>query len=272
MTKQRFSLITARDKFIIGTISFSSGIIAVFDAFGFLDDIPIINNKIPNIILFLLAALTGYVAFTQPEKEEAFQKKVSENIDRIFGSLNTSRVFDFKIRSFNNIAEATEYATKRISKAKQQVIVIYPELNSVFYNAVPSTVFYKQFFVLPEHQLLRLRKLLPQSLSNMPRNYSFATLRLPKELFQDFIIVDNKEVIIFSKNMPSTTKNHQFIKIYRENFDEIWDKAIKLKTNDRIHADKVDFVLTLPRAYPETPENLEECVKQCLKEHEKNKK
>jgi len=269
--KKRVTFATIRDRWIEGLIIFACILIPVLDFFGILDGIPLLNGKIANFTLFLLAMLTGYVAFTQPEKQETFHERMADGINKIFDSVSNSSSVVLKAHPFTNITASMEYAKKQISQAKQQIVVIYPDLRSDFHQAVPKGIFYKQIFIVEPEKLASYQRVLPTSLYRMPINYSYSGLRQPKELLQSFVIVDDKELIILSNTMPLSTRSPQFIKVYRESFNEIWDKAIKLKINDIIHSDRIEFILTPPYTIPEIPADLEECVKNCLKAHEKIK-
>jgi hypothetical protein len=269
--KKRITFATLRDRWIEGLIIFACVTIPVLDFFGLLDGIPIFNGKIANFTLFLLAILTGYVAFTQPERQETFHEQVSDGMSKIFERLDSSSAVILKVRPFTNISAGIEYARKQIEQAKQQVVVIYPDLYQDFYRAVPSGTFYKQIFTIDLDRLEDYRRVLPKGLHRMPKNYSFACLGIPKELLQCFVIIDDKELIIISDLLPITTRHPQFIKIYRQSFNDIWDKAIKLKTNDRIHEDKIQLVLMAPQRLPEIPIELEDCIRNCLKAHEEIK-
>lgn len=269
--KRRVTFANIRDRWIESLIILACIVIPVLDFFGVFDEVPIFQGKIANFTLFLLAILTGYVAFTQPEKQESFHERLSDGINKIFDSLSNSSTVVLKARPFTNISLAIEYARKQIAQAKQQIVVIYPELISDFFQAVPPRVFYKQIFIVQPEKLLSYQRVLPGSLVRMPVNYSYAGLRCSKELLQSFVIIDDRELIILSESMPIATRNPQFIKVYRESFNSVWDRAIKLKINDIVHSDRVQFILTPPQRPPEIPADLEECVKNCLKAHERLK-
>lgn len=269
--KKRVTFSNIRDRWLEGLIILACITIPFLDFFGLLDEIPFLSGKISNFTLLLLAVLTGYVAFTQPEKQEVFHETISEGINKFFENISNSSTVVLRAHPFPNIAAGMEYTRRQIEQAKQQVLVVYPELQTEFYKVVPATTFYKQIFTIEPEKLSNYQKVLPRSLPRMPRNYSYACLRLPKELLQCFVIIDDKELIILSDLMPISTRNSQFVKIYRQSFNEVWDKAIKLKTNDRIHEDRIEFILTPETKVPEVPAELAECVKNCLKAHEKMK-
>ena len=269
--KKRVTFASIRDRWIVSLIIIACIVIPVLDFFGVFNELPIFRGKIANFTLFLLAILTGYVAFTQPERQESFHERVAEGINKIFDSLSNSSTVVLKARPFTNISLALEYARKQIGQAKKQIVVIHPQLRTDFYPAVPPGIFYKQIFIVEPEKLLDYQRILPGSLVRMPVNYSYAGLRCSKELLQSFVIIDDKELIILSDLMPITTRNLEFIKVYRESFNSIWDKAIKLKINDIVHSDRVQFILKPPQRLPEIPADLEECVKNCLKAHERIK-
>jgi hypothetical protein len=220
--RKRIRFTDLRDRWIVSLIIFTCILIAILDFLGIFDNVPLFSGKISNFTLFLLAILTGYVAFTQPEKQETFFEYLSDGLNRIADNLINSSTVTLKSRPLGNIAAALDYAKKQISQAKQRIIVVYPELSPNFYQAVPAAVFYKQIFVVEPENLPKYQNVLLASLLNMPINYSYAGIRCPKEWLQSFVIVDDKELIILSDFLPLTTRNDQFIKVYRESFSAMW--------------------------------------------------
>lgn len=269
--KKRRTFADLRDRWIVSLISFACVLIAVLDFLGIFEDIPLFSGKISNFTLFLLAILTGYVAFTQPEKQETFFEHISDGLNKISDNLNNSSTVILKARPFTNVSAALAYARKQIGQAKQRIIVVYPEMSPNFYQAVPAGVFYKQIFVVEPENLPKYQNVLLASLLSMPINYSYAGLRCPKEWLQSFVIIDDKELIILSDFMPLTTRNVEFIKVYRESFYSMWDKATKLKSNDIVDKKRVQLILAPSQKPIEIPADLEECVRNCLKAHERIK-
>src|SRR5687767_7222396 len=116
--RKRITFADLRDRWTISLISFTCILIAVLDFLGIFDNVPLFSGKISNFTLFLVALLTGYVAFTQPEKQETFFEYISDGLNRISDSLNNSSTVTLKARPFANIAAALDYAKKQIGQAK----------------------------------------------------------------------------------------------------------------------------------------------------------
>src|SRR5688572_18051815 len=107
--KKRIRFSDLRDRWIISLLIFVSILIAILDFLGIFDNVPLFSGKISNFTLFLLALLTGYVAFTQPEKQESFFEYLSDGLNKITESLNNSSTVTLRARPLANITAALDY-------------------------------------------------------------------------------------------------------------------------------------------------------------------
>src|SRR5687767_7032428 len=102
--KRRITLTSIRDRWTVGLIIIACITIPVLDFLGLLNEIPFLQGKIVNFTLILLAILTGYVAFSQPEKQESFHENISEGINKIYDSLSNTSTVVLKAHPFKNIS------------------------------------------------------------------------------------------------------------------------------------------------------------------------
>jgi hypothetical protein len=240
--------------------------ISVLDFFGLLDGIPVISQRIPAIIVLLLAALTAYIVFSQPHKMKEVQaQKMVDTVARI-DSLQETRV-----RLFADTVSCIDYASQCVAEAKSRVWGMFWDVDLNFDQLLTNDLLYRQILLIDDKNRKQHQSKVRTRLRKSGVSQSFAYFSAERDATLQFMLIDSSEVIFLS-NVSSyniAIRHSGIARVFEHHYDEIWQKAIKLKQNDRINTDRVDIVLN--DRLNIIPADLEECVRECLKAQEQRR-
>jgi hypothetical protein len=119
--------------------------ISVLDFFGLLDGIPVISQRIPAIIVLLLAILTAHIVFSQPHRMEEMQaKQIMDTVARI-DSLQETRV-----RFFEDTASCLAYASECVAKARSRVWGMFWDVDLNFDQLPTKDILFRQILLIDD--------------------------------------------------------------------------------------------------------------------------
>jgi len=240
--------------------------VALLDFLGVLDTFPLISNRIPAFILITLATLTTYVAFIHPKKQDLRHNFLVDKVE----SFEASK--EFRVHHFKDFNTCLNYVNRKIKQSKNKVYSIYWDAELSLKQDIGSEILHREIILIDETNRFKFKSLLKKRLSIKEKSYSCAFHRVAKDIALQFIIIDSKE-IIFISNLSSHNmvfQNPDIVKLFEHHYDEMWQKASKLKWHDRIYEENIEKALAEP--IEAIPANLEKCVRDCLKMHELSKR
>lgn len=262
------------EKIVAGlSVLFCVGI-AILDFGGLLDGIPIIAGRVPIISLLLLSGITSYFIFIAPEKDNSrhtdLLNQISQ-IDNVFRQTLLTRVQVFK-----DFDSCLTYTNNRIKRARTNVSSVYWDASLNFSQVIAKNVLHREIFIIDESNRQQYQDELENRVKTSGRNHSCAYYRVAKDVSMQFVVIDATEVIFLS-NLPANNiaiQHPQIINLLQNHYEEMWNKATKIKMHERINYEKVNMAtmksITRPISIPYS-EDLEKCIKKCLEAHEKAK-
>ncbi len=270
--KRKISLSTIRDNWFVGIIIAFCAVVGLLDFAGFLDGIPLVRDRVPIFILLLLVTLTSYVVFTKPEKQESMYMELLKRTARTNEKIETiDSLKEIRVRPFKDFNKALIYTNRRIRQAKSKVSSIYWDAEFNFDQVLAKSVNHQELFIIDEVNRQYYTQYLSSRLIDSDRNYSCAYFRTTKNTALQFIIIDSQE-IIFLSNFPThnvSIRHPNIVGLFAHHYEEMWQKAIKLKRYDKIYQNRLEIALTKP--VKPVPANLEKCVQRCLAKHKELK-
>ena len=78
--KKRLSLTEIQENWVASLMILSSVIVTIMDFLGLLDNVPVIADRVPILILLLLSTLTGYVAFARPDADKRMHSDLLKSL------------------------------------------------------------------------------------------------------------------------------------------------------------------------------------------------
>lgn len=270
--KRKLSLSAIQENWIVALlIAFGVGV-TVLDFSGLLDGLPLIRDRVPIITLLLLTILTGYVAVTKPGTQESMYAKLLKRTAQINEKIETiDSLKEIRVRPFNDFTEALAYTNRKIKHAKFKVNSVYWDAELNFDQVLAKSINHRELFIIDETNRQHYTQNLPSRITKGGRNYSCAYFRTTKDTALQFVIIDAKEVIFLS-NFPThnvSIRHPNIVGLFVHHYDEMWQKAIKLKQYDRLHKDRLGIALARP--VEPIPADLEKCVQRCLAKHQELK-
>lgn len=270
--KRRLSFSAIQENWLVGLIIIFCVLVAFLDFSGFLDGIPLIRDRVPIFTLLLLATLTGYVTFTQSEEQESTYAELLRRTAQVHEKIETiDSLKEIRVRPFKGFDEALSYTNRRINQAKTRINSIYWDAELNFSQEIAKSVNHRELFIIDETNRAHYNVNLASRITRSRRNYSCAYFRTTKDTALQYVIIDSNE-IIFLSNFPThnvSIRHPNIVGLFVHHYDEMWQKAIKLKQYDRIHQDRIGIALAKPKE--PIPADLEKCVQRCLEKHQELK-
>ena len=226
--------------------------ISISDLFGFLDNLPWLENRIPKVILILIGALFLL-----------FNRKMNR-LTKSIGAIDTHKA---SILEFNNAAEIYDFISKELLRAKESIEDITwgsytgyrtKEEQDSYENYVKTiekvcrrkNVMYKEISSLSDEHYFNRAK-------NLFRHYNYhlayhdtRSINVP---LISYVLIDRKEVILGFSRIPGEIRpldgikylcirDPDLVKFFSDYYDSIWGRAIKLKESNQIDQEQVEQI------------------------------
>lgn len=240
--------------------------VAILDFSGALDNIQWLSDRIPTFILLGVGFLAGYLALERRSQLEAMHTELKEALNKLaVGQDKATQTLieslqGVQVRKFDNGHELLRYMYDLVAKSQVRI-------DDLSWRATFTTRNYgdfahnmgSQYVPIMQDAVQRVpyreimifnkpgRKERFQSLitDNKP-GYSCAYYQTDTEIpLLQFMIIDLREVIIFEDLAAnSICISHPLIaKYFADYYEEIWQKAVKLKLGKTVYWDAVREVL-----------------------------
>lgn len=225
-------------------------IISLFNLFGFFDNLPWFQDRIPKIILTLLGTI--FLLFNRK------LNRINEEIEKNTSSKSNTLEFD-------NASEMYEFISEELLNAKTSIEDItwgsytgYRTKNEqISYENYVKTidrvckhgkVMYKEISSLSDKHYFNRSKNLFKYYNYHLRYHNIKSIEVP---LISYVIIDRKEVIIGFYRITGQTrpsdgvkylciKDENIIKFFVDYYDLIWHKGINLKEANYTNDDEVD--------------------------------
>jgi hypothetical protein len=255
-----------QENLTVSVIIFLCAVIGVLDFFGLLDGLPVISQRIPSVTVLLLSTLAIYVVFIQPRKlEEAQTTQIKDTVYRI-DSLQETRV-----RFFDDSTSCIDYAHRCVEAAIVKVYCMFWDVDMNFDQSATKDILHKEILLIDEKNKRQYQAKLKGRFKKSRPSHSFAYFRADREAVLQFMIIDSAEVIFLSNLSPynMAIRHPKIASVFEHHYEDIWQKATKLKQYDRIFSDRIDMALA--EQLNVFQEDLEKCVRECLKAQEQRR-
>ncbi|MCP4368052.1 MAG: hypothetical protein GY797_08100 [Deltaproteobacteria bacterium] len=243
-----------------------SGLVALLDFLGLLDNIPWLQEKVPTLTLLVGGLIAGYLAIERRQQLEPMQEEFRTGISELkrTNSETASLIIDslkgVELRSYEDGHDLINYINERLSQASVQVddLTWSPAgrrldigLDKAQKPAkehfqrivnVAQKISYREVFVFnTPTKISKLQKLLTENVPGYSCAYYENEANVP---VLTFVIIDKEEVFLFSANSNFAIKHPEIVQLFMEYYEKIWDKAIPIKTGNSVNKELAERILS----------------------------
>ncbi len=230
-------------------------------------------NLLAAGILMTISSIAGSLLSVRrsgKETQDRIQIDVQKQTARIEGKIEmVDSLKEIRVRPFKDFATCLQYANDKIRKAKLNVFSVYWDADLNFEQIIGKNVIHREILLIDESNQPQYQAHLHNRLhQNRESGYSCAYVKTVKEMTSQFIIVDANELIFLSRltSHNLSVRHPLIIQMFQQQYDNMWQKATRLKLNEKIYIDKLSEALAKPLEV--SPADLEKCVRNCLQQQE----
>lgn len=240
--------------------------IAILDFLGALDSVPWLSDRIPTLILLAVGLLASYIALERRSQLEAMHEELIDAVHKLAvdQEKSTSSVIKslqgVEVRGFSDGYELLSYVNKRVAEANKRIDDVSwrptffsrnygpsaqapnKEFPNILRNTIQKTPYREILIFNKPGRKEKIHNVLKENLAGYSCAYFEADSEIP--LLQ-FMIIDQEEVIIFGDLVSSSfsIRHPIIVESFTGYYEEVWQKAWKLKIGKTIYWERVRSVL-----------------------------
>ena len=238
---------------------------AAIDVLGLIDEASVLANRTDSLILFLVANIALFLISNYLDtiaKIENVTNRIGDEVlpnmqsaieDRIAQSIRYTAV------RFDNMIDLEKFQIKEMKKAKSEILDLSwsykvssrhtaekdKKLDATYedtIDAVSKKITYKEIFMFNvEGRKEKMKKRVQEDSEAYSCAY-YENSIVPQ--FQ-FVVIDRKTVIFASSRykVPMAIVNNEIGQLFANYYDELWEKAIKIKEGAKLNSEIYQKVL-----------------------------
>lgn len=250
---------------LLGAIASISGVVALLDFLGVLDEVTWLAERVPTLTLLAMGLVATYLVVERRGYLENFQSTSNSKIDNLEKQLEDSvqtivkSLDGIEFRSFDTGNELLTYITKRMTQAKSRIddlswspaiswkhgLDTTRKLNQKYVEQTvkaSNKLLYREIFIF--NRPGRIERLKQRLDENAP-GYSCAYYESNNIPVIQFMIIDGEEIIFLTDQFPHyfAFRHPEIVALFSEYYEVIWVNAAPLKLGETIVQEEVDKIL-----------------------------